>query len=213
MHWPQTNENKAEPWKPGRILSFDEHPNFVDAWREMEKLLDTGKVRAIGVSNFSVKNLEVLLQHATVAPAVNQVEVHPCLPQEELRAHCAGKGILLSAYSPFGQGNPLFFTDPDVQAVAAAHGAAPAQVGLSWLIQRGIPPVAKSARVERMASHLRILHLTPEEMRAIDGVHRKPGMHRSLLNHPPNGIVFGWTYEQLGWPFAAGGIVKADGHA
>ncbi len=65
----------------------------------MEKLLDTGKVRAIGVSNFSVKNLEILLKEAKVVPAVNQVECHLYLPQERLHEYCAKKGIVLTAYS------------------------------------------------------------------------------------------------------------------
>jgi len=68
----------------------------------MEKLLETGKVKSIGVSNFSIKTLESLLPHVKVVPAVNQVEVHPCLPQEDLRKYCEEKGILIVAYSPLG---------------------------------------------------------------------------------------------------------------
>ena len=68
----------------------------------MEKLLETGKVRAIGVSNFSVKLLEVLLEEASIVPATNQVELHPCLPSFELKKYCEEKGIILTAYSPLG---------------------------------------------------------------------------------------------------------------
>lgn len=80
----------------------DQSPTFVEVWQEMEKLLETGKVRAIGVSNFSIKNLEILLPHAKVIPVTNQVEMHPCYPQNELKKYCEEKGILLTAYSPFG---------------------------------------------------------------------------------------------------------------
>ena len=66
-------------------------------------MLETGKVKSIGVSNFSIKTLEILLPHVKVVPAVNQVEVHPCLPQEDLRKYCEGKGILIVAYSPLGE--------------------------------------------------------------------------------------------------------------
>lgn len=204
MHWPVTHTPDGSRARP-----FEEHPNFVDVWAEMEKLLDTGKVRAIGVSNFSVKNLEILLQHAKVVPANNQVEIHPYLPQHALKQYCAEKGILLTAYSPFGQGNPLFFTDPDFAAVAEKHGATPAQVAISWLVQRGTPPIAKSANVDRMQQNLTLLRLSQEDIDRIERVHQKPGAHRSLLGyHKPDGTVFMWTYEQLGWPMTVGGFVK-----
>ncbi|GJE99050.1 aldo/keto reductase [Phanerochaete sordida] len=207
IHWPQTHEKKTEPWNPGRVLSFDEHPNFVDAWRDMEDLLATGKVRALGVCNFSAAHLETLLAHARVVPAVNQVEAHPCLPQHALQAACAARGIRLCAYAPFAQGNPVFFDDEDLKAVAGRHGVTPAQVVVSWLAQRGVPPIAKSARVERMRTNISLVTLSEEDMRLVDAIHTKPGMHRSLLAHTQDGVVFGWTYEQLGWAMGLGGVV------
>ena len=86
----------------GHTLQPDESPTFVETWKDMEKLLETGKVRAIGVSNFSVKLLEVLLEEASIVPATNQVELHPCLPSFELKKYCEEKGIILTAYSPLG---------------------------------------------------------------------------------------------------------------
>lgn len=96
MHWPQayTEDNTPVP--------HDQSPTFVETWRDMEALLKTGKVRSIGVSNFSVKLLEVLLRETSVVPATNQVECHPCLPSFELKAWCEEKGILITAYSPLG---------------------------------------------------------------------------------------------------------------
>lgn len=85
-----------------RVLNTLESPTFIDTYKEMEKLLETGKVKSIGVSNFSIKTLEILLPHVKVVPAVNQVEVHPCLPQEDLRKYCEEKEILIVAYSPLG---------------------------------------------------------------------------------------------------------------
>ncbi|EKM48873.1 uncharacterized protein PHACADRAFT_202295 [Phanerochaete carnosa HHB-10118-sp] len=151
MHWPVTHTADGSRARP-----FEEHPNFVDVWAEMEKLLDTGKVRAIGVSNFSIKNLEILLKHAKVAPANNQVEIHPYLPQHALQKYCDEKGILLSAYSPLGQGNPMFFSDPDFARIAESHDATPAQISISWLVQRGTPPIVKSANVERMKKNITV---------------------------------------------------------
>ena len=96
MHWPMayTADNKPIP--------YGQSPTFVETWKDMEKLLETGKVRAIGVSNFSVKLLEVLLEEASIVPATNQVELHPCLPSFELKKYCEEKGIILTAYSPLG---------------------------------------------------------------------------------------------------------------
>lgn len=135
-----------------------------------------GKVRSIGVSNFSIQNLEILLPNASVVPAVNQVEVNPCLPQFELQKYCQEKGILLTAYSPLGkaalinvysvpqlkllrdtgQGNPVFFTDPDFMSIMENNQATAAQITMSWLVQRGVPPVAKSANVDRMKKNITV---------------------------------------------------------
>ncbi|PSS31102.1 hypothetical protein PHLCEN_2v2358 [Hermanssonia centrifuga] len=203
MHWPQAVLND-------KVIREDEHPTYVNTWKEMEKLLDTGKVKSIGVSNFSIKTLEVLLPQCTIIPATNQVELHPCLPQFGLKEYCDSKGILLTAYSPFGQGNPLFFKDPDFIAVAENHKATVAQVAVSWAVQRGTVPIPKSANVERMKANITLIKLTPEEMQTINDIHKKPGMHRSLLAyHASDGTFFDWTYEQLGWPMSVGGFVTA----
>jgi glycerol 2-dehydrogenase (NADP+) len=98
----------------------------------MEKLLQTGKVKAIGVANYSVRYLEQLLPHATVIPAVNQIENHPSLPQQEIVDFCKAKGIHVTAYSPLGStGSPLF-TAPPVVEVAKRHNITPASVLLSY---------------------------------------------------------------------------------
>ena len=108
------------PSNSGVALAPEEHPTIIDVWQEMEKLVETGtylvallraigssslsgKVRAIGVSNFSVKTLEILLPHCKIIPAVNQIEMHPCLPNIPVKKLCDARGILLTAYSPFGQ--------------------------------------------------------------------------------------------------------------
>jgi glycerol 2-dehydrogenase (NADP+) len=98
----------------------------------MEKLVGTGKVRAIGVSNYSVQYLEELLPQASVVPAVNQIENHPSLPQQEIVDFCNQKGIHITAYSPLGStGSPLFTAKPIVE-VAEKRGVSPATVLLSW---------------------------------------------------------------------------------
>lgn len=98
----------------------------------MEKLLSTGKVKAIGVANYSVKFLEELLPHASVTPAVNQIENHPYLPQQEIVDFCKSKGIHITAYSPLGStGSPLF-KEEAVQEVAKKHKVSVGCVLLSY---------------------------------------------------------------------------------
>ncbi|OBZ69929.1 Glycerol 2-dehydrogenase (NADP(+)) [Grifola frondosa] len=209
MHWPHAYG------EDGKTIPYGEKPTFIETWKEMEKLVDTNKVRSIGVSNFSIKLLNELLPHCTIVPAINQVELHPCLPSFELKEYCDKKGILLTAYSPLGRpkeynGKPVFMTDPDVVRIAAQHGATPAQVALSWGVQRGTAVIPKSESPERMRTNITLLKLSDEDMRALDQIHTKPGMHRSLLlyhNYTDDGLIFGWTYEQLGWPMEKGGIV------
>lgn len=114
----------------------------------------TDLVKAIGVSNFSVKTLGTLLNHAVIVPAVNQVELHPSLPQHELLAYCRDRGILLTAYSPIGKYK--FADDPEIVDIARAHRASSAQVLLSWGVQRGTSVVPKTMREERMKGNLQV---------------------------------------------------------
>ncbi|KAL0952453.1 hypothetical protein HGRIS_006721 [Hohenbuehelia grisea] len=106
LHWPQAvfydASNPFPKNEDGSIRTIDHQ--FNETWAEMEKLLGTGKVRAIGVSNFSVKTLEQLLKTSKVVPAVNQVELHPYLAQNDLIAYCKSKGIAVTAYAATGNG-------------------------------------------------------------------------------------------------------------
>lgn len=169
---------------PGKLWSSSSTQVFSSAYTHFGArrtnspmfLMCPGKVKSIGVSNFSIKNLEILLPHCKVIPVTNQVQMHPCLPGNELKQYCEAKGILLTAYSPFGelcsalryihmnttvllslgQSNQLFFPDPDFQSVAAAHNATPAQIAISWAVQRGTATVPKSANPERMKTNLKV---------------------------------------------------------
>lgn len=95
IHWPQARTATGS-------LKPDEHPTINDTWADMEKAHASGKAKAIGVSNFSIKTLERLAKTWKIVPAVNQVEMHPFLPWNELKAYCEAKGIHLTAYSPLG---------------------------------------------------------------------------------------------------------------
>jgi diketogulonate reductase-like aldo/keto reductase len=143
---------------------------FVSAWQAMEKLLANELVRSIGVSNFLPEHLETLLASAEVTPAVNQIELHPTFQQRELASLCREKGIAVEAYSPLGQGADL--TAEAVQAVAAAHGATPAQVVLAWHLSQGTIVIPKTANADRMAENFAAaaLELTADEVEQISGL-------------------------------------------
>ncbi|KAI0071095.1 Aldo/keto reductase [Panus rudis PR-1116 ss-1] len=205
MHWPMAFDELNK----GKTLQPEDSPTIVETWREMEKLLDHGKVRAIGVSNFSIKTLTKLLEQAKVVPAVNQVELHPCLPQHTLLSFCAEKGILVTAYSPLGKHK--FADDPAIKAIADAHGpgVTSAQVLLSWGVQRGTAVIPKTLHAPRLKENLQLIQLSTSEMETLDRFHTKPGMHRSICGFHSTelgGSCFGWTYAQLGWEMTAGGI-------
>jgi glycerol 2-dehydrogenase (NADP+) len=88
------------PLLPDGTRDLDRNRQFAETWKDMEKLLSTGKVKAIGVANFDIRNLEFLREQCTVTPAVNQVELHPYLQQPKLKEYCDERGIHLTAYSP-----------------------------------------------------------------------------------------------------------------
>ncbi|KAL0956000.1 hypothetical protein HGRIS_002176 [Hohenbuehelia grisea] len=206
MHWPQASiEDSSGNVK---VLGPEEHPTIVDTWKAMEKLLETGKVKTIGVSNFSIKTLTQLLPHCTVIPATNQVELQPCLPQDDLKVFCESKGILLTAYSPLGRSSTLL-QDPIVTSISDALNITPAQVVLSWGVQRGTIVVPKSEDNERMKANLELVELGDEHMTPLSKLHLQPGQHKSLLKYHNTdpGRIFGWTYEDMGWNMLPGGIV------
>jgi len=204
MHWPQALDSKT-----GRTLPADESPTFVETWKEMEKLLDTGKVKSIGVSNFSEKNLDILLPQVKVVPAVNQVEMHPLLPQLDLLDYCNRKGIILTAYTPLGKGHPDLMEHPVLKQLTMRTGCTTAQVIMGWLIKKHVVAIPKSANHIRLQQNLTHIEISDEDEKKIDAIHKAPGMHRSMISYHGDDLkVFGWTYEQLGWPFKKGGVIS-----
>lgn len=142
-------------------------------WEAMEKLYDSGKARAVGVSNFSCKKLEDLFAVARVPPAVNQVECHPVWQQDKLRKLCQSKGVHLSAFSPLGSpgspgvNGPSVLNNPIVVSVAEKLQKTPAQVALRWGIQMGHSVLPKSTNEARIKENINILDWSiPEDLMA-----------------------------------------------
>src|SRR5690349_16401239 len=151
----------------------------LDAYRALETLLADGKVRAIGVSNFTVDHLTRLLDRASVVPAVNQIEVHPYFAQPDVQAFGAEHGILTQAWSPIGgitfyrEGeHTSTLEDPVIVEIAQAHGKSPAQVMLRWGLQHGRSVIPKSTKAHRIAENIDVFdfELAGDEMTAIDGL-------------------------------------------
>jgi diketogulonate reductase-like aldo/keto reductase len=149
----------------------------LEAYRALETLVAAGKVRAVGVSNFLVAHLATLLDHATVVPAVNQIECHPYFAQREVQDFGAEHGILTQAWSPIGgitfyrdgsHGSTL--NDPVIGDIATAHDKTRAQVMLRWGVQHGRSVIPKSTKPSRIAENINVFdfELSADEMTAID---------------------------------------------
>ena len=137
IHWPAPAQDR-----------------YRDTWRALEALRRDGRVRSIGVSNFTEAHLERLLDTASETPVVNQVEVQPWLQQDQLIAFNASNGIRTEAWSPLGRGRVL--DDPTIGRIAAKHGRSSAQVVLRWHVQRGLLVIPKSNSLERIRENSRV---------------------------------------------------------
>jgi 2,5-diketo-D-gluconate reductase A len=149
--------------------------NFVETWNVLEEVYRSGRVRAIGVSNFKPHHLERLAAGSTVVPAVNQIEIHPYFVQDDVRAFDSAHGIATEAWSPIAQGAVL--DDPTVVRIAGRLARTPAQVTLRWHIQRGDIVFPKSVTPERIAENFALFdfELSAEDMAAVTALHRTTG--------------------------------------
>lgn len=143
---------------------------YLDTWREMEKIYQSGRAKAIGVSNFQVHHLEDILRASDIVPSVNQVEFHPRLAQPELMRFCKGHGIQLEAWSPLMQGQIV--TEPVVMQIAEKNHKSEAQIVLRWDLQHGVVTIPKSTHGSRIAENAQLFdfELSPAEMKALDAL-------------------------------------------
>ncbi|WP_243725748.1 aldo/keto reductase [Actinomadura rubrisoli] len=141
---------------------------YVETWRALEKLKADGRVRSIGVSNFTVETLQRLLDETDVVPVINQVELHPYFQQPGLRTFHREHGIHTEAWAPLGQGHGLL-EDPALARIAQAHDRTPAQVALRWNLQLGNVVIPKSVTPSRIAENIDVFDfdLGPSDMAAI----------------------------------------------
>ncbi|MDP9906284.1 aldo/keto reductase [Arthrobacter bambusae] len=156
IHWMQPKQDK-----------------FVDTWKALIELQKRGRIKSIGVSNFSKEGLKRLIDETGVVPAIHQIELHPFFNQSELREFAAARGILTQAWSPLGQGGELL-ENATIAQIAAKHGATPAQVVIAWHLAIGNVVIPKSVTESRIQENFAALGVTLDEadIEAINGLDR-----------------------------------------
>ena len=156
IHWMQPKQDK-----------------YVDTWKALIELQKQGRVKTIGVSNFTKEGLQRLIDETGVVPAINQVELHPFFSQADLREFNTSKGILTQAWSPLGQGGELL-ESPVIAEIAAKHGATPAQVVIAWHLAIGNVVIPKSVTESRIRENYAALDVSLDEtdIQAINGLDR-----------------------------------------
>ncbi|KAK2781058.1 hypothetical protein FQN53_000820 [Emmonsiellopsis sp. PD_33] len=172
-----------------------------------------------GLSNFNILKMKRVLEIAKIRPAVNQVELHPYLPQPNVLDFCAREGIHITAHQPLG-GRPVAAVNPntdragplldsDIAEFASTYGKSPAQVLLSWAIQRGTSVIPKTAREDRMVENRGVFRLSDEDVMRINGISGVKGAVRFL--DPEGHIGFDIFDEEVDEPVTDDGILKGDG--
>lgn len=155
IHWPMPTVDK-----------------YIETWRAFETLYADGKIRAIGVSNFSPVHLDRLITASTVVPAVNQIELHPYFTQVKTREYCKKNGIATESWSPLGGGSSQVLKDPVINGVARARNKTPAQIVIRWHLQHGLITIPKSVHRERIEENYNVwdFELSSKEMSQIDNL-------------------------------------------
>lgn len=160
---------------------------YISTYTQMEKFLSTGRAKAIGVSNFAIRHLKELKSATGIIPAINQIECHPLNYNKELIDYCQEEGIVVQAYSPLARG--AYFDTDIICVLATKYGRTPGQIGLRWLIQKGISPLPKANKADHIISNAQIFdfELLEDEMAIIDTMNENravSGVPEDLRNIP-----------------------------
>lgn len=180
IHWPMAYKEGDDLFpkdENGKTLYSE--VSYLDTWKEMEKLVSAGLVKSIGVSNFNSRQLGEILEIATIKPVVNQVECHPYMNQNKLKAFCEARNVRLQAYSPLGSGDrpwantdktPVLLKDGRLKALTEKYGKSAAQILLRFQVQRGVMTLAKSVNKKRIISNLDIFNfsLSDDDMKELE---------------------------------------------
>ncbi len=148
---------------------------YVESWKALVRLQQDGRVKSIGVSNFAAEHLDRIIGETGVAPAINQIELHPRFQQRALREANTARGVLTESWSPLGQGQLL--SDPVIAGIAARHGKTPAQVIIRWHVDSGLVVIPKSVTPERIVQNFGVFdfQLDEADKAAIAGLDSEAG--------------------------------------
>jgi len=173
IHWPSASVDRNE------TINKRE-----STWKAMEQIYASGKAKAIGVSNFTIRHLEEMKNYVTIQPTVNQVEFHPFLYQKDLLDYCTENKIVLEAYSPLVKGRKM--EDKRITAIAEKYNKSNAQILIRWSLQRGCVVIPKSVHKERIEANLNVFdfEISEEDMADIDALNEN--IHQAWN---PEGIV------------------------
>ena len=210
MHWPTAFERGDDlfPRDEEGIVKYDVDLHPTDTWMEMEKLVEKGLVKDIGVSNFNSKQIQDIIDKGNIKPVTNQVECHPYLSQSKLIEFCKQRDILVTAYCPLGTPNrpwakpnePKMLDDPTLICVAEAHEKTPAQIILRWQIERGLVVIPKSVNTCRITQNFELFDFNLEQ----DDINQiklfDKGRFGRLLAVKTNGGLF-WDTAHPHFPF------------
>lgn len=207
IHWPfaaeRTEDRDVKLGADGKVRSATRNislshniPQYIiktaltedisPTWRTLEKIYRTGKARSIGVSNWTINGLKTLLKYADIKPAINQVEIHPFLPNNELIQYCMSENILPVAYSPLGSQDQVpttgekVLTHPELKAIAERRGISMVQLLVAWGLKRGYAVLPKSGNRDRIRSNFCLVELNEEDFDAVNRV--AEGRHFRFVN-------------------------------
>jgi 2,5-diketo-D-gluconate reductase A len=157
VHWPNPDQDR-----------------YVDAVQGLQKLLASGDVRAIGMSNYKPAHLQRVLDETGIVPDINQIQLSPYNTRDESRAYHSEHGIVTESWSPLGASRDELRNDPAITRIAEAHGKSPTQVVLRWHVQLGLVAIPRSSNPGRIAENIAVFdfELTNEEMTTITGLNR-----------------------------------------
>lgn len=186
IHWPEVSSKCEDKWK-----------TLADTWRAMESLYEEGLCRAIGVSNYGLKEFEHLLDECSVIPHINQIEFHPYHNPIALRHFCDDHNIQVQGYCPLGNGHLV--DEQVIKEIALRHSKTPAQVLIRWSVQNRVPTIPKSTKEKRVKENFDVFDfkLTEPEMILLNGLHdgRKfidgSQIKNKIDDHLPDGYRLG----------------------
>lgn len=170
------------------MLLHQPFSDYYGAWRALEELYGEGKLKAIGISNFSPDRMVDLCSFMKIKPMVNQIETHPFHQQTEAQKWCEKYGVQIEAWAPFGEGRKDMFQNPTIAEIGKKYGKTVAQVILRWELQRGIVVIPKSTHIERMEENFNVFGFTlsGEDMRVLATLDQKQS---SFFSHTDPDIV------------------------